>query len=130
MKAAGLPGDDGTLLEGVAGLVQERVKVLSEVPGMVRFIFEDPPEPKPEDLLPKKGEPAAVLAGLRRLEARLRALAEELGVKLGDLLMPLRVAVTGSKVSPPLVESIQVMGVETARRRTARAIAVLEKGVT
>ena len=140
MKAAGLPGDDITLLQGVAGLVQERVKILSEVPGMVRFIFEEPPAPSLEDLLPKKGEPAAVLAGLRKLEAllpelagdaeaaeaRLRALAEELGVKLGDLLMPLRVAVTGSKVSPPLVESIRVMGVEKARGRAARAIAILE----
>jgi glutamyl-tRNA synthetase len=145
MKAAGLPGDDSTMLQGIAGLVQERVKVLSEVPGMVRFIFEEPPSPKPDDLLRKKAEPAGVLEGLRRLdallpelvggspeasEARLRALAEELGMKLGDLLMPLRVAVTGSKVSPPLVESIRVMGVETARRRAARAIAVLEKGVT
>jgi glutamyl-tRNA synthetase len=44
--------------------------------------------------------------------------------------MPLRVAVTGSKVSPPLVESIRVMGVETARRRAARAIAILEKNET
>ncbi len=48
-------------------------------------------------------------------------------MKLGDLLMPLRVAVTGSKVSPPLVESIRVMGVQEARRRAARAIAILEK---
>ena len=144
MKSAGLPGDDSTLLEGVAGLVQERVKVLSEVPGMVRFIFEEPPAPKPEDLLPKKADSAGTIEALRRLEAllpelggaapeaseaRLRALAEELGMKLGDMLMPLRVAVTGSKVSPPLVESIRVMGVENARRRAARAIAILQEHV-
>ena len=141
MKGAGLPGDDRTMLVGIAGLVQERVKVLSEVPGMVRFIFEEPPAPAPEDLLPKKADPARTVDALKRLdvllpeldgapvaaEARLRALAEELGMKLGDLLMPLRVAVTGSKVSPPLVESIRVMGVEEARRRAARAIAILEK---
>ena len=77
MKAAGLPGDDGTLLEGVAGLVQERVKVLSEVPGMVRFIFEEPPAPAPEDLLPKKGDAAAAVAALRRLDALLPELAAE-----------------------------------------------------
>ena len=108
---------------------------------MVRFIFEEPPAPAPEDLLPKKADPARTVDALKRLdallpeldgapvaaEARLRALAEELGMKLGDLLMPLRVAVTGSKVSPPLVESIRVMGVEEARRRAARAIAILEK---
>ncbi len=141
MKEAGLPCDDRSMREGVAGLVRERVKVLSEVPGMVRFIFEEPAVPAPEDLLPKKAEPKAVIDALRRLEAllpelggapeaaeaRLRALADELGMKLGDMLMPLRVAVTGSKVSPPLVESIRVMGVEKARRRAARAIAILEK---
>ena len=140
LKQAGLPGDDGTILEGIAGLVQERVKVLSEVPGMVRFIFEEPPAPAPEDLLPKKADAAGTIEALHRLEAllpeldgapdaaeaRLRALADELGLKLGDLLMPLRVAVTGSKVSPPLVQSIRVMGVQEARRRAARAIAILE----
>ncbi len=140
MREAGLPVDDPSRMEGIAGLVQERVKLLSEVPAMVRFIFEEPPAPAAEDLLPKKADPARVLEGLQRLdallpelggtteqaEADLRGLAEELGTKLGDLLMPLRVAVTGSKVSPPLVESIRVMGVETARRRAARAIAILK----
>ena len=141
MKEAGIPVDDRKVLEGIAGLVQERVKVLSEVPAMVRFIFEEPPAPVAADLLPKKADAAATVAALRRLdavlpeldgppeasEARLRALADELGMKLGDLLMPLRVAVTGSKVSPPLVESIRVMGVQEARRRAARAIAILEE---
>jgi len=141
MKQAGLPADDPRVLEGVAGLVQERIKVLAEAPAMVRFLFEEPPAPAAADLLPKKGEPAGTAAALRKLEAllpeleglsaeqseaRLRGLAEELGMKLGDLLMPLRVAVTGSKVSPPLVESIKVMGAAEARRRAARAIAILE----
>jgi glutamyl-tRNA synthetase len=135
MREAGLPADDNGLLEGIAGLVRERVKTLAEVPAMVRFIFEDPDAPRPEDLVPKKGEPSKVLQALEKLEAslpqqneeRLRALAEELGIKLGDLLMPLRVAVTGSRVSPPLMESIRLMGVETARRRAARAIAILRE---
>jgi glutamyl-tRNA synthetase len=141
MEEAGLPTGDRGLLESLAGLVRERIKLLSEVPSMVRFIFEEPPAPSAEDLLPKRADPAQTLEALRRLdallpeltgtpeecEAQLRALAEELGVKLGDLLMPLRVAVTGSKVSPPLVESIHVMGVEKARARAARAIAVLSE---
>ena len=71
MKEAGLPGDDRTMLEGIAGLVQERVKVLSEVPDMVRFIFEEPPAPAPQDLLPKKAEPAETVEALRRLDALL-----------------------------------------------------------
>ena len=46
-------------------------------------------------------------------------------MKLGDLLMPVRIAVTGAKVSPPLFGSIAAMGVERARARMARAISVL-----
>jgi glutamyl-tRNA synthetase len=51
-------------------------------------------------------------------------------MKLGDLLMPLRVALTGSKVSPPLLESIRVMGMEKARARAARAMAILSQNAT
>jgi glutamyl-tRNA synthetase len=94
-----------------------------------------------EDLVPKKGDPRAARAALARLEellpelngteeeseTRLRAVAGELGMKLGDLLMPLRVAVTGSRVSPPLMASIRVMGVDKARARAARAIRLLDE---
>ena len=138
--------DEARVLEGIAPLIQERVKLLSEAPAMVRFIFVEPDPPAAEDLVPKKTEPARALAALKRLkeqmpdllvpeqnqnaagsgsEERLRALAEELGMKLGDMLMPLRVAVTGSRVSPPLFESIRVMGLEKAQARTARAIGIL-----
>ena len=137
LKEAGLVAGDGPetddLLRAIAPLIQERVKLLSEVPAMVRFLFEEPAAPAAEDLVPKKGTPekarqalAAVdglLAALpdspEEVEARARALAEELGMKLGDLLAPLRVAVTGSKVSPPLFESIRVMGAAKARARVA-----------
>jgi glutamyl-tRNA synthetase len=132
------------LIAGIAPLIQERVKLLSEVPAMVRFLFEEPAPPAAADLVPKKTEPAAALASLRKLaalmptlgataeqnEAPLRALAEELGMKLGDMLMPLRVAVTGSKVSPPLFESMHVMGLETAAARVSRAIEILNDHVT
>jgi glutamyl-tRNA synthetase len=140
MKAAGLPVTDRAALEGVAGLVRERIKTLAEVPGMVRFLFEEPALPSLEDLVPRKSDPAASRSALARLDAalpdlhgteeeneeRLRALAEELGMKMGDLLMPLRVALTGSRVSPPLLASIRVMGVEKARARAQRAIRIID----
>ena len=43
-------------------------------------------------------------------------------MKLGDLLMPLRVAITGSKVSPPLFESIRLVGAERALASSTAAI--------
>jgi len=133
-----------SLLASLAPLVQERVKLLTEVPGMVRYLFDEPEPPAPEDLLGKKPDPARALAALRRLEpllpelsepgdqheARLRAIAEELGMKLGDMLMPLRVAMTGARVSPPLFDSIRLMGAEKARARTVRAIAILTEYAT
>ena len=131
---------DAALLGKIVPLIQERVKLLSEVPDMVRFFFEEPAPPAASALIPKKAEPAKALEALRRAddllgrltdmgeeaETKFRALAEELGMKLGDLLMPVRIAVTGSKVSPPLLGSIEAMGVERARARIARAISILE----
>jgi glutamyl-tRNA synthetase len=103
---------------------------------MVRYLFEDPPPPSVDDLVPKKLDAARALEALVRAdsavaglsasdeenEARFRRLAEELGMKLGDLLMPLRVAITGSRVSPPLFGSIRLIGVSRARARAARAV--------
>jgi glutamyl-tRNA synthetase len=139
MKQAGLPGDDLARLEGVAGLVQERVKVLSEVPDMVRYLFEGPAAYATDDLVPKKADRARTVemleslkpfirlacAGDPALEDKLRAFAKEKGVKLGDLLMPLRVAITGAKVSPPLFESIRLLGEGRALASVAAAIAKL-----
>ena len=48
--------------------------------------------------------------------------AEALGVKLGDFMMPIRMAVTGSRVSPPLIGSILVLGKEKSLARIERTI--------
>ncbi|HET6484979.1 MAG TPA: glutamate--tRNA ligase, partial [Spirochaetia bacterium] len=139
LSEAGLPVTDTAMLEGIASLVRERIKRLTDVPAMVQFLFVDPPKPSLEELLPKKTDAQKALAALSRLqtilpellgpeednEAKLKGLAAELGMKVGDMLMPLRVAVTGASVSPPLFQSIRLLGVEKARARTARAISVL-----
>ena len=54
-----------------------------------------------------------------------KAKAEALGIKLGDFMMPIRMAVTGSRVSPPLIGSIAVLGKERALARIERTIATL-----
>ena len=50
-------------------------------------------------------------------------MAEKIGVKLGDFMMPIRMAVTGSRVSPPLIGSILILGVEKSLERIERTLA-------
>ncbi len=60
------------------------------------------------------------------IEEVARALATEAGVKLGDLAQPVRLALTGTLASPPLFEMIEVLGLETTRRRVLALAASLE----
>jgi glutamyl-tRNA synthetase len=117
-------------------LVKERLKFLSDAPAMMRYLFEEPPVPAAEEFIPKKLDKARAaellaaagallsscdLANLPGTEAKYRAQAERLGAKFGDLMMPLRVAITGSRVSPPLFESVRLIGIEKALARAERA---------
>ena len=110
------------LLFAAAPLVQERIQRLTEAPGLLNFLVHRPAQ-LPEDLVPKKqdvGGTIAVLQDLRHLfetaevgesmEAALRALAETRGWKAGELFMTLRIAVTGSPVTPPLLPSMRLLG--------------------
>ena len=82
----------------------------------------------------KKQEAAAAVdtkapaeAGDEEAEALVKARAEEAAVKLGDLLMPLRVAITGARVSPPLFGSVRILGAERAIARVDRALEALSR---
>jgi glutamyl-tRNA synthetase len=90
--------------------------------------------------VPKKTEPADALALLTAAcaaiaevnvvdeaatEARLRALADELGVKAGNLFMPIRVAATGRTQSPGLFETLRVIGNDRLLARLDRAVSLL-----
>jgi glutamyl-tRNA synthetase len=121
-------------------LVKERLKLLSDAPAMMRYLFEEPPLPAAEEFIPKKLDKARTvdllaaagellgscdLGDIAGTEARFRAEAERVGAKFGDFMAPLRVAVTGARVSPPLFESIRLIGIEVAKSRVARARASL-----
>ena len=123
-------------------LIQERLKYLSDAPDLMRFLFEEPTEIDPAEMVPKKLDRAQTASMLehvaplvRRIpvlsdeenEALFRAKAEELGTKLGNLLMPLRVAVTGSRISPPLFGSIRLVGADRAERRVMSALELLKE---
>jgi glutamyl-tRNA synthetase len=127
--------------EALVPLVQERLTVLSDVVQLVGFIFEEVPAPPAEEMIPKRldrNKTAEVLRTSCALlvdfdersdeenEQRFRGAAEDLGVKLGDLLMPVRMAMTGSRVSPPLFESIRVLGAGRTLERLKNALANLE----
>jgi glutamyl-tRNA synthetase len=129
---------DVATFEVLAPLVQERVKLLSEVPGYVDFVFA--PEPTIDDVswqkVMGKGAELAVAVLDHALEAfetctwdaaslepALFSYAEANDVSRGKVQAPVRVAVTGRTVGPPLFESLEVLGRdETLRRlRAARA---------
>jgi glutamyl-tRNA synthetase len=136
LEGAGLSAPSEAFLVAAMPLVKERLKLLADAPSMMRYLFEEPALPAAEEFIPKKldrARAAELLAAAAALlpscdasdvpacEAAFRAEAERLGAKFGDLMAPLRVAVTGSRVSPPLFESIALLGIERSLRRVEAA---------
>jgi glutamyl-tRNA synthetase len=123
-------------------LVKERLVFLSEVPEKIAYLFKEPEVAAAEEFIPKKSDIAATIELLRhaleivkplaeaaddeQAENFIKAEAEKYGVKLGDLMMPLRVAITGSRVSPPLFGSLRILGAECSLARVQRALEKLE----
>ena len=113
---------DEELVRRAAPLVQEKIETLSQFPDYVRFLFE---EVEPDEALHDGRVLAEASDVLRRLEpfdaatieAALRELAERLELKPREAFQPIRVAVTGSKVSPGLFESIELLGREKTLER-------------
>jgi glutamyl-tRNA synthetase len=122
----GYDWDDGHI-RLAAPLVQEKIALLSEFPSFAGFLFE-PVEPDTATL-DGTGElleaAAAALTAVdpfstEEIEAALRGLADARGLKPRDAFQPIRVAVTGSKVSPGLFESIELLGREESVARLRR----------
>ncbi len=140
-EQAGFQVDDETLLQ-VAPLIQERVGTLDDAPAMAGFFFKDEVRPDPQELVAKglTAEQSAevarrsydVLAPLPEItpetaEPPMRELVEELGLKAGQVFGILRVAVTGQKVSPPLFESMEIIGKSKVLARVQNAVQLLEQ---
>jgi len=138
---AGLIVSDDVLIK-VAPLVKERIVTLDEAVEKAGFFFKDEINPKPEELVAKGLTAAqsleaarrslAVLEGVGSLnventEPPMRVLVEQMGLSAGQVFGILRVAVTGQKVSPPLFESMEVIGREQVLRRIRAAIEILER---
>jgi glutamyl-tRNA synthetase len=110
-------------------IVQEKIARLGEFPAFAGFLF-GPVEPDPALLDARILEASDVaLAGVEpwdaaKIEAALKALCDELGEKPRTVYLPIRVAVTGSRVSPGLYESLELLGRDEslARLRAAREL--------
>ena len=117
---------DAELVRRAAPLVQEKIETFREFPEFAGFLFREV-EPDPALLDGRILEAAErSLAEVEpftteAIEQALRALAEELDLKPREAFQPIRVAVTGSKVSPGLFESIELLGRERTLERVRRA---------
>jgi glutamyl-tRNA synthetase len=108
-------------------LVQEKIEKFSQYPDFVRFLFEpiDPPPGLDDEIV---GAALERLSSVEPWDAAvideaLRALADELGQKPRQAFAPIRLAVTGSKVSPGLFESLELLGKEESLKRLSAVAA-------
>jgi glutamyl-tRNA synthetase len=121
----------------VTPLIRERIKLLRDVLTAADFFFvEQLPLYDPAELIPQKGDAPMALKALQKAQAvlpnvefkhdpldqALRAAAQELGIKAGQMFQPIRVAVCGRKNAPPLFETLEVLGKETTLTRIGQAI--------
>jgi glutamyl-tRNA synthetase len=117
---------DAELVRRAAPLVQEKIETFGKFPEFAGFLFREV-EPDPALLDGRVLEEAErALADVEpftteAIEQALRALAEQLDLKPREAFQPIRVAVTGSKVSPGLFESIELLGREPTLDRIRRA---------
>jgi glutamyl-tRNA synthetase len=125
-----------TLL-GLMPLIQERLHFLTDAAEMVHFMFTEPTVPPVDQIIPKKIDAAKTKEVLiaakdfvsqvfgkthEEAEALAKETAEKLEIKLGDFMMPIRMAVTGSRVSPPLIGSIMILGKEKCISRINKTL--------
>ena len=136
VQAAGFQITSEKML-AITPLIRERIKLLRDVLTAADFFFVDELPPyDPAELIPQKGDLAMALKALTRarevlpqiefqhdpLDNAMRAAAQELGLKAGQMFQPIRVAVCGRKNAPPLFETLQVLGKEKTLKRIDQAI--------
>ena len=124
-------------MHAITPLIRERIKLLRDVLTAADFFLVDQLPPyDPAELVPQKGDAAMALKVLTRareilaqtefthdpMNQALRAAAQEMGVKAGQMFQPIRVAVCGRKNAPPLFETLQVLGREVTLQRIDQAI--------
>jgi glutamyl-tRNA synthetase len=129
------PQADLVKMRQIVPLIQERIRLLSDVKTTADFFFQENSYDSAL-LIPQKGDAAMAARALEEadsvlrdvkdfnhagLDPALRAGAERLHIKAGQMFQPIRVAVCGRKDAPPLFETLEVLGRETALKRIDHA---------
>jgi len=137
----GLIVDDARLAR-IIPLIRERLVTLDDCLPFAAWFFKETVEPNPADLVAKNltaaqsadiaGQAFKILEVLTDIspataEPPMRLLVEQLGLSPNQVFGILRVAVTGQTVSPPLFESMEILGKDRVLERLKTAIAILEK---
>ncbi len=132
---------DTATLQRIAPLIQVRIVTLEDAPRLAGFFFEERVVPEAGALIGKKMSAADSVAALRLswkalavldeftaadLEPVMRQVADDLGFKAGQVFGVLRMAITGQAVSPPLFESMELIGRATVIERLEQAAVLLE----
>ncbi len=136
---AGFPITPEKMLR-ITPLIRERIELLRDVLTAADFFLVDQLPPyDPAELVPQKGDAAMAKKALEKaqvvlanvefkhdpLDHALRAAAQELGVKAGQMFQPIRVAVCGRKNAPPLFETLEVLGKEKVLARIVQAVSLI-----
>jgi len=139
LRSAGYAFDDQSIID-IIPLIRERLVTLDEAPDWLGFLFTDEIQIESSQLIGNKmNVKESLLAArgaytiladlpainLENAEPLLRLLADELGLKAGQLFGILRVAITGQTVSPPLFESMEILGKERVLARLKKAVDLL-----
>ena len=128
-------------LKEIAGLIQTRIETLGEFGNLTHFFFADDVAPSPDVFLPKKRTPEETLAFAAEqltvleaaewthaaLEPALKQLGEAKGWSVKENFMLLRAILTGSTMSPPLLESMIVFGKARTLDRVRRFVDAQKK---
>jgi nondiscriminating glutamyl-tRNA synthetase len=139
-----LSASDRTRIEAVITALGDRLKVFSDILKMGRFFFTESLTLDPDAVkkrLRKEGVPAMLAEldqelaqvepfDLATLEKAVHAYAERTGRKMGDVVNPLRVAVTGQGVGPGLYDCLAILGRDVCRARIQQTLESLKQPST
>ncbi|MEN3037710.1 MAG: glutamate--tRNA ligase [Candidatus Kryptonium sp.] len=135
VKKYGYEIENDLYLLKVISLMKDRVKVLDDFVTFGKYFFEDPYDYDPEGIKKYWNENTPALLteftniirkiedfNAPEIEKELRNFAFEKGIKASDLIHPIRLAITGMRISPGLFEVMEVLGKETSIKRINAAV--------